>query len=75
MRVWTRFGGGGTASAILAVAAMVALPTGVPLSEVLAQWAPAAQAHEAIMPVVVTAVVWLALSVWLLAGACQHVVR
>ncbi len=75
MRVWTRFGGSEIVVGILAAAAFVALPTGLPLAEVLARWVPALHGHGAALPVLVTVVVWGCLSAWLLAGAHAQLVR
>jgi hypothetical protein len=75
MRAWTWFGGREVVVGVLAAAAFVALPTGLPLSEVLARWVPGLDGHGAALTVAVTAAVWACLSAWLLAGAQAQLAR
>ena len=58
---------------VAAIAAFVALPTGLPLSEVLARWAPALHQLEGpYLAAAVTVAIWGGLVAWLLAGAIEH---
>jgi hypothetical protein len=65
-----------TAGGVLATAAFVALPTGLPLSEVLSRWVPALHELEGpLLPVAMTLAIWVSLSAWLLAGAVEQARR
>ena len=69
-------GGLETTGGIAVTAAFVALPTGLPLSEVLSRWVPALHAIEGpLLPVSITLAIWAALSAWLLAGAVEQARR
>lgn len=59
-------GGLETAGGVAVVAALVALPTGIPLSEVMSDWLPALPAGSS-APLLVTAI-WLAMFAWFWAG-------
>ena len=75
MRGVMRFGGREVLIGVLVAAAFVALPTGLPLSEVLARWVPGVDGHGVALPVAVTAAVWVCLSAWLLDGARAQLAR
>ena len=69
-------GGLETTGGIAVTAAFVALPTGLPLSEVLSRWVPALHAIEGpLLPVTVTFAIWASLSAWLMAGAMEQARR
>ena len=55
-----------TAAGVAAIAAFVALPTGLPLAEVVTGWLPAA-AHGASAPALV-GLIWAGLFAWFWAG-------
>ena len=56
----------GTLGGVAVIAALVALPTGIPLSEVVADWLPALPAGST-APLLVTAI-WIAMCGWFWAG-------
>lgn len=55
-----------TAAGVAMIAAFVAVPTGLPLSEVVVEWLPAA-AHGASAPALV-GLIWAGLVAWFWAG-------
>jgi hypothetical protein len=58
---------------VAAIAAFVALPAGLPLSEVLARWVPALhQVQGVYLAAAVTLTIWGVLVAWLLDGAMRH---
>jgi hypothetical protein len=69
-------GGRESVLGVMAVAGMVALPTGIPLSEVLVRWVPLLHGVEHVTVAVgVTATVWLSMVWWLLQGVHAYLVR
>jgi hypothetical protein len=65
------FGGWPAVAGIVVTAGLVALPTGLPLSEVLGRWVPSL--HGAPLALPVTGAVWAAMTAWLLQGVFAHV--
>src|SRR5215212_9961163 len=62
-------GGRESVVGICVVAGLVAIPTGLPLSEVLVRWVPALHGLDHIAAAAgVTATVWLGMVAWLLQG-------